>query len=312
MGQATRESPLQGIGGNYIVLQCYGNKGIFHECAFALLSLSRLYQAGKLPVSEIWIYTDDHTWFASFKDCSLPLRYRKLDEATINKWKGDINFVHRVKIEVLKDLVKDKTGNILYLDCDVVFTTPIEEVFNNIGASQLYMHVREGKVSDRSNSIFAKLDTYLRKNVPLKINGTPIHDVAMWNAGVLGFNTEHKHILDEVLAFTDNEYTRFPKHVIEQFAFSVYFQQAGNVKQAAPYLIHYWNLKEVRLLLASFFVHFKTKSWSELVHYSQLIQMPVLIQEKGNFYSNRSIGKSLQKVHWQPTIPDWNELSKQL
>ena len=99
---------------------------------------------------------------------------------------------------------------------------------------------------------------------------------------------------------------------MEQFAFSVYFQQAGNVKAAAPYITHYWNLKEVRPLLASFFEHFKNRSWTELVCYSQLIQMPVLMQEKGNFYSNRSIKKALQKVHWLPVQPDWNELSKQL
>ena len=98
---------------NYIVFQCYGNEGVFHECAYALLSLSRLYQAGVKCNIEIWIYTDNPGWFEAFKDCTLSLHFRAIDKATINEWRGSIDFVHRVKIEVLKDFCKDKKGNVL-------------------------------------------------------------------------------------------------------------------------------------------------------------------------------------------------------
>ena len=121
MSEIIRESPLQGVGGNFIVFQCYGNKGIFQECAYALLSLSRSNTSKDLANTEVWIYTDDPAWFSAFKDCPLPLLYRKIDEATIKRWKGKIDFVHRVKIELLKDFVKGKQGNILYTDTDTDF-----------------------------------------------------------------------------------------------------------------------------------------------------------------------------------------------
>jgi lipopolysaccharide biosynthesis glycosyltransferase len=297
---------------NYIVFLCYGNESTLHECAYALLSLSRLYRPEELAGYEIWIYTDNPGWFQNFKDCKLPLHYRTIDTATIKLWRGKIDFTHRVKIELLKDLVKDKTGNILYVDSDAVFTHRIDKVFADIEAGKLYMHVNEGVVSDNGNPILKKLNGHLQKNVSMKVNGKPVHDLAMWNAGVLGFNTKANYLLDEVLTFTDSQYPQFPKHVVEQFAFSVYFQQAGLVKSAASYIVHYWNLKEVRQILSSFFAHFGNSSWDELVRNSQLIQMPVLMQEKGNFYSNRSITKALQKKHWLPAKRDWDEMLKQL
>lgn len=297
---------------NYIVFQCYGNESIFHECTYALLSLSRLYAAGGLKNTEIWIYTDNPAWFSSFKGCTLPLHYRQVDEKIIQQWKGTINFVHRVKVEVLKDFVKNREGNILYLDCDIVITHPIDQMLKNIHAGQLYMHVREGLVSDRGNKVLAKLNDHYRNKSPLKIKGKPVHEFAMWNAGVLGFHTKYRYIMDEVLAFTDAEYQQFPKHIIEQFAFSIYFQQAGQVKAAAPYIFHYWNLKEVRKTLSSFFSHFKDSSWDELVRYSTAFQMHTLMQDKANFYRNRGLLGSAMSKNWLPEKQDWDELIKQL
>ena len=297
---------------NYIVFQCYGNENIFHECTYALLSLSRLYAPGELKNTEIWIYTDNPTWFSSLKGCPLPLHYRQVDDKIITQWKGEINFVHRVKVEVLKDFIRNREGNILYLDCDIVITHLIDQLLKNINSGQLYMHVREGLVSDRGNKVFAKLNDHYKNRSPLKIKDTPVHEFAMWNAGVLGFNTKYRHILDEVLAFTDAEYKKFPKHVIEQFAFSIYFQQAGRVKAAAPYLFHYWNLKEARTVLASFFEHFKNESWDDLVRYSSLVQIHAMMQDKVNFYRNRGVWGSLISKKWLPEKQDWPELVKQL
>jgi hypothetical protein len=117
-----------------------------------------------------------------------------------------------------------------------------------------------------------------------------------------------KPLLDDVLRFTDNEYPKFPKHIVEQFAFSVFFSPGG-ISAASPYIIHYWNLKEAGIVLASFFNYFKEKSWGDLVRHSLTVQIPVLMQEKINFYQNRSVFDKLKKENWTPTIPDWNTIA---
>jgi hypothetical protein len=296
---------------NYIVFLCHGNKGVFYECAYALLSLARLCTPKDLRNTEIWIYTDDADWFVPFKSNLLPVYYKKINEATIKEWRGAINFVHRAKVEMLKDFSKDKSGNILYVDTDVVFTHRVENILQGIDRGNLYMHSMEGIVRDCSTSVFKKLNSHFKRS-KYKINGKPLVELAMWNAGVVGFNTKFKPLLDEVLAFTDKEYPKFPKHIMEQFAFSVYFQREGNVKAASPYIFHYWKLKEARLLLASFFDHFKGKSFEELAHYSVLIQMPALMQEKVDFYHNWNIPSAIMNKEWIPAKQDWEEMIKQI
>jgi len=296
---------------NYIVIQCYGNEGVFHECGHALLSLSRLYGPDDVGGLEVWIYTDNPAWFQGFKGCYLPLQFRVIDNDLIRQWRGTIDFVHRIKLEILRDFTQNRHGNILYTDTDVVFTHRLEHVFEQITEGKFFMHICEGVVSSNSNPLFTKLNNFLQEELPVKVNGKPIQDLAMWNAGVLGFNTSLRYVLDDALTFTDTEYPKFPKHIIEQFACSVGFQQLGDVKAAAPYIIHYWNLKEARVVLASFFDHYKNSPWPELVKYSALIQIPALLQEKANFYQNRSVTGKLQKKQWQPATYDWKEVARQ-
>ncbi len=296
---------------NYLVFLCYGHDRVFHECAWALLSLSRLYSPAELANTEIWIYTDKPGWFRDFKDCPLPLHYREVNMALIKQWRGSIDFVHRVKIEILKDLTATRNGNVVYVDTDVVFTHRIDKMLTDINAGKLYMHILESIVSQERNPVLKKLSNHLKKENK-QLGGKPIREMAMWNAGVLGFNTRHKALLHEVLAFTDEEHAKFSKHIIEQFAFSVYFQREGEIKAAAPYIFHYWNMKEAGVVLASFFTHLKGKSWTDLVALSSLIQLPGLMQEKANFFYNRGALNSILNRKWTPAIPDWDVLVRQL
>lgn len=296
---------------NYIVTQCYGNEGIFYECAFLLLSISRLYGSHFLPHTEIWVYTDNPEWFSRFQ-CPLPLHFRKMDAATITQWKGADNFVHRLKIELLRDLIQNHKGNILYMDTDVVLTHPIEEVLTNIDKGALYMHVQEGRVSDGHNKVLQKLSAFLNGNADMRSADHGIANTYMWNAGVLGFNTQHHDILEKVLTFTDKMYKLYPKHVVEQFSFSYHFGKAGDIKAAAPYMLHYWNLKEMREVFSSFFGHFKHATWQELTQLAALLQPHIYMQEKVAFYQGRSIAGKLKKDKWHPLIPDWQLLLHQL
>jgi len=294
---------------NYIVFLCYGYERVFYECTYALLSLSRVYDHGQPDNTEIWIYTDDPGKFRFVGDCNLSLNYRIIDKNTIKQWRGSIDFAHRVKIEALRDLAGKVSGNILYVDTDSVFTQRIDKVLEDINEGKRYMHYMEGFIKDEGNPILRKLNKHLGRR---KFAGKPLCELAMWNAGVLGFNTKYASLPDNTLAFTDAEYSGFPKHIIEQFAFSVFFQEEGDVKSAAPYIFHYWKLKEAERVLSSFFEHFKDKNWEELARVSDLIQMHMLMQEKADFFHNRSLAGSLMNQQWKPAIPDWPELLKQL
>lgn len=299
---------------SYLVFQAYGTPTVMHECVFALLSFCRQHQPQDWQHLEVWIYTDKPAFFEKF-NIPLPVFYREIDNATIRQWHGKIDFVHRVKIEVLRDFAGNHEGNILYLDTDVCFTQSLKNIFANIEKGELFMHVNEGKVHENENLVLKKLSRFLKTNKSLPVAGKVIsipEETAMWNAGVLGFHSSYKQLLEEVLCFTDDVFPLFPKHVVEQFAFSYFFQKNKTLKAATTNIIHYWNLKEIRPVLASFFEYFKDESWGELVHLSSLIQLPDFMQQKANFYETRSMGAKFLKKKWMPEISNWDLLRQQL
>lgn len=300
---------------SYLVFQCYGNEDIFNECLFALLTFSQFHSKEELANLEIWLYTDNSSYFESLNDCWLPLNYRSIDKDLLKKWRGGIDFVHRVKIEVLKDFTKDRQGNVLYLDTDITFLQPITSILQRIASGERFMHVMEGTIESEHNVVNGKLKKYLQKNNLLDIGkedkvNIPL-ETAMWNAGVLGFKIGTIN-LNDVLKFTESVYKNYPKHIVEQFAFSYFFQENANIKTTGWHILHYWNFKGLRLLLHSFFEHFKLASWDELIIYSQLIQIPVQMQIRANYLEYRSHKHHLVNKKWQPEIPDWDNLLHQL
>lgn len=299
---------------SHIVFQAYGNEAILQECLFALLSVSRQHSDAALQSLHIHIYTDRPDWFAQF-NIPLALHFHEINAELIRQWRGSIDFVHRVKIKVLQDFTTKHSGAILYMDTDVFLLRPLTDVFNSIREGKLLMHVMESVVAQQANPIMSKLNAFLEKNNPLSI-GTGKEQVsaqtAMWNAGVLGFHDRYAPLLNRVLEFTDSVHPIFPKHIVEQFAFSYYFQKEAQVHHTGATVLHYWNFKEFRIYLQSFFAHFKDAGWKELVRLSDLLPITVLLQEKLNFYMNRSMGDKISGKHWRPTLPDWEASAKQL
>jgi hypothetical protein len=295
---------------NHIVFLCYGNESILRECALALLSLSKHYEPPQQCNFAICIYTDKPDWFSIFADCPFKLNFRQIDPATIRQWRGAIDFTHRVKIEALLDFTSTHDGQVLYCDTDVVFTEKPDGWFTEMAAGQLYMHITEGKVSAATNPILAKLQRHLSAH-PLSAY-PELLQATMWNAGVLGFSTAQKDLLNEALLFTDTLYPSFPKHIAEQFAFSVVMARRGRIMATAPGIIHYWNLKEVRLLLDDFFAYYKGTSWQQMVRFSRNINIPALLQQKANFYCNRSLLDKIRKKQWQPDLLPWQEMEQHI
>ena len=275
--------------------------------------MCRHHSKEELAKFRIGIYTDQPQYFEALKH-GLNIEYKTINAERLKQWRGAIDFVHRVKIELLRDYVKDHQGNILYLDTDIVFAKSVQDIFQKIAEGKLYMHIMEDVVHNSENIVFKKLSKFLRNHSTESLKEGLIipQDVTMWNAGVLGFSAHYSYLLEEVLAFTDLVYPKFPKHVVEQFAFSLYFQNTAQIHTAHAHIYHYWNLKELRPVLNSFFQFFKEKSWSELVHYCQLIQLPDYLQQKANFYYNRSSVNKILKRKWQPEIPAWHLLVQQL
>lgn len=300
---------------SHIIFQAYGNEGILHECALALLTFCRYHSPEELDRVIVTIYTDRPDFFERFRGCPIRFQFREISPQRIREWRGEIDFLHRVKIAMLADFLQDHEGQVLYLDTDICFTGSVADFFHHIHHGRRYMHIMEGLVHHSGNVMLRKLSGFLAKNRSLEVNGKALfipEDIAMWNAGVLGFSSSDKELVQQVLEFTDAVYRKFPKHTVEQFAFSYFFQKDAALLSAHTRISHYWNLKELRVILESFFSYFRECDWEELVRYSILIQLPDPMQQKVNFLQNRSVIGKFRKEQWQPELPRWDLLLQQI
>lgn len=236
---------------NYIVYQAYNSIDNLNECLYSIYSVEKFSENIKIV-----IYTDQESYFKDRVPSKMNIDYRHVSQEEITKWRGINNFVHRFKIEVLLDLIRHlkEDANILYIDTDTTIKKSLDPVFKEIEGSRLFMHVNEGEIGDtKNNLIFKKVTNYAKSNQKYS-DLVPINQ-DMWNAGAIGFKSTDIDLLNQVLDHTDKIYSEFPKHIAEQLSFSIIFtkEKARNLKDLESEIFHYWNFKEFRSVLHSFF-----------------------------------------------------------
>ena len=289
---------------NAILYQAYGGQDFVNECRYSLLKYLQVYNLTPPAHTAIVVYTDMPDAFADFEPFLRGLSTRNLQKETVQQWKGSINFVHRVKIEMLADFLQTFNGNVLYSDTDTYITAPVEPLFEDLRQGAFYLHQFEGVIDKKLNPSFHKWEAFL-SSTPLAYNNKPVEfskKLKMFNAGVVGLNSSHKYVLQDVLALTDTVYAKFPKHIAEQFAFSYCLQKNGTIKTANALIAHYWNLKEFRQLLQKFFTANAEESIPNLIKKLNAIDA-MAIQEEKNAYERLSffqrLGKRIRGQDWK-------------
>lgn len=281
---------------NAILYQAYGGPDFVNECRYSLLKYLQVYNLRPPAHTSLVVYTDAPDSFADFQPFLPHLATRKLSDETVQKWRGAINFVHRVKIEMLIDFLQGFEGNVLYCDTDTYLTAPLETLFDDIGRGSFYLHEYEGLIDKSVNPSFRKWERFL-SSAPIDYRNKQAvfsKSLRMFNAGTVGLNSREKDVLLDVLALTDAVYAKFPKHIAEQFAFSYCLQQNGTVHSADSAVAHYWNLKEFRRLLQQFFSINGEESIPNLIKKLNAIDA-MAIQNEKNAYENLPFLQKLLK-----------------
>ena len=281
-------------------MQAYGHQDIINEAKYALLSFLSKHPEENRP--KIIIYTDQPD---SFKLFNAFVFFRTIDAALIKEWKGKDDFVHRVKIKVLEDFwLNFSQANLLYTDTDIAFLKPVYSIFELIENGKFIMHISEGLIAKKSNLVMEKLHNFLKKNQTTLKEHWRVkapHALSLYNAGVLGMN--NNTLIAPTLALTDAMYALFPKHIVEQFAFSYYAQTlASQLVCANDCIYHYWNFKEFRQVLAVFFEKYNDVDLEELLVLHEKLSPQELIVPKLEYESLGQVAKTFRKItgkRWQ-------------
>jgi hypothetical protein len=263
---------------NYLIYQAYGSPDILNEALFSILSYLRW------PASAtVLVYTDNPAHFRAVLGERADVAYIHIEPAQWQAWRGDIDFVHRVKIKVLQHAAAQYAGRLLYADTDTIFAQSPAEIFKLLSQGQRFMHLSEGRL-DNGNPLNRKINRVLQAGGGPALVGGPIAPTTrMYNAGVLGLRSTDAPLLAEVLALTEQLYRLYPKHVMEQLAFSVVWARSGPVQEAAPWVYHYWNLKEIRPALAALLAPRPGRPLAEWQARAAQLDVPALAEGKARF-----------------------------
>lgn len=244
-----------------ILYQAYGSKEIYKQVYFSLLTL---YYHAREDFNQILIvvYTDNPTFFEKFLN-SMPLAIEILSPVIIREFKGKNDFVHRVKIYIIKDCFEKFRLDIFYLDSDTYFKeSPIRllqqitpelsimnsDDYNLISADPLYENMDWLAI----RRVISE-NKYLINHEWVKIPLT----TRMWNAGVIGLAYKNSHLLDLILDLTDQIYSKSKVFTAEQFAFSFFLQQNTNLINSGDVVFHYWPNFEKMLWKQTYDYHIK-------------------------------------------------------
>lgn len=265
---------------NYLVYLVYGGEDYNNEALYSLLSYYNFHTPDE---NRVLIYSDDTAFFKQYLPGNVV--YHELTQGQLTEWKGPLNYVHRVKVKVLQDVVSSYSGNILSVDTDTLFKSNIAGLFGEIEKDYVVFDKSEGRLVDNPGGIARKMRKFLKKDnhfiLPSWSEAIEINETAeVWNIGVTGFNTSMSGLLLKTEELIDALYGKYQFYVMEQIAFNAIFPKSNTPVSAESYIHHYWYFKEFRAVLKHFFEHNKGKSFRQLQSEIYKIQPEYLSSEK--------------------------------
>ena len=113
---------------NYILYLAEGNNHSVNECCYSLLKYLAVYNLKPPPDIGIMVYTDVPATFEVF-------------EPFFNQFElKEIKSIPPSKLEILKEVLSLKHGNVLCMDTDSYFIAPVDAAFKTLQAGNFLFY----------------------------------------------------------------------------------------------------------------------------------------------------------------------------
>lgn len=287
---------------NSLIYLAYGLPDLINEGIYSILSYQRLAQNAP---AQILVYTDQPRAFQQVLGTQPTIQYPSISAEQWQAWRG--SRVYLLKIEALKHAAEHYPGNLLFADTDTIWQQDPAPVFAAISHGQRYMHLCEGILA-QGNYLSRKIYRHL-KDHQWQINGRTCRispGTLLYNSGVIGFPSHDAQALDSIKELAEQLYATYNKHIMEQLAFSMWFQEEAPLAEAAPYVLHYWNLKEIRPVLTQVVQRFAAQGLDVLYERMRQLNIGQLHEAELAYRGLPSWRRTLLKLqgrHWQlPSI----------
>jgi hypothetical protein len=227
-----------------LVTQSFGGETEYRRAIFTIWSAWANYRLD-LPVL---LFTDRPNFFQAYFG-KQPVNYVLLTPQKIDQMRGEINFLHRMKIALIDEAFQLTRSDLMYVDSDTFF---VDDPFDFIMKTQqgvVHMHLPEYSFAEIRDMplpaaalAHAFLDLLETQTFTLA-NGNAIKidpQLSSWNAGVMFLPVSVSSQLANVYALTDQFYPKTKNHASEQFAFSIILQMKAQLHRCDKAVYHYW------------------------------------------------------------------------
>lgn len=230
-----------------LVIQSFGCENEYRR---SILSIWSFYAhvSPQWEDTNVLLFTDKQEFFKGYLQ-DLPVTYIMLTSEKMREMRGEIDFLHRMKIAIIEEALNCSEGNIVYIDSDTFFTGDPASLFARLRSGVSFMHTREYAFQWLQQM---PLPSGAPFRAVLKLLGEKYFVMAnrekkkfspalfSWNAGVIMLHREQQYLLPDVYAITDQLYRLTKNHSCEQYAFSIMLQTSTRLYGCQEYIYHYW------------------------------------------------------------------------
>lgn len=313
---------------NHLLLS-YGCEVEYQRAVFAVLSFWAWHQGDRSAVKTI-VFTDRPGFFVPYF-VGLPVEYRLLTPASLAQMRGAQDYIHRIKLCIISQIIKEQPNDaLLFCDADTFFMSPAAALLGCLRPGYSILHKREHSFEEAIAtwaSFSPPQDEYPRKFIGLIKNQVfelqpDTHysfsaSQIMWNSGVVGLTAEIVVLMPAILALNDKFYAASHWIVSEQVALSLALQTQTEVLPSNQYVFHYWGKHQKNImdgLLANLSICLPpaellnerlesiralTGTWKQAVYKEEAQQYAKLAFSKGELFNGMKFTfKALLSTHW--------------
>ncbi|ANE52449.1 hypothetical protein [Flavisolibacter tropicus] len=262
-----------------LVVQSFGRESEYKRAILTILSFYA-YTSESIENTQVLLFSDKPDYFSTYL-AGLPVKHVILTPEKIKNMRGNIDFLHRMKIALIDESFQFTDGNLLYADSDTFFINDPTPFVQQVNEDKSFMHLHEYEFESLRNMALPAGKTFraflelIESQSIFLADGNQVTITAKhssWNAGVMIFHRSHVKFIPDVYTITDQFYPLTHNHASEQYAFSIVLQEKTNLKPCDSMIYHYWH--RIKKSIVDEFLDIRLSvEWAELSFSSKLEQV---------------------------------------
>jgi hypothetical protein len=268
---------------NYILYLAGSDANRVNECRYSLLKYLALYNLKPPANIGIVIYSGVPAIFESFDPFFEQFELKETTEPLPSK------------LEFINKALELKERNVLYMEPDSYFTTPVDSIFENLSSGDLLFYTK--KQTDYNDAQFNKIRELLSSD-KISIDEPSIGSIqkkGFYSTEIIGLNTKALPLVQKMTDLYSKLALHLPAEISEEFACNYYASDAA-VETLENKATSYRNFHQFKNLLRLFFEKNQEENIPNLVKLMHHIDAQTILQEKKQYDSQPFVKKLLSAL----------------